>query len=175
MKKLILACFVWCGAFVSGYAQYTQRQFDVRLWEQGLPNSNGCDNQHEDPGKGIYTPEIRAFLPDSAVATGRAVLACPGGGYSHIALGHEGYDWAPYFNEQGIALFVLKYRLPFGHTEIPISDAEEALRLIRENATAWHVNPNDVGIMGSSAGGHLASTVATTAPYGIRPAFQILF
>ncbi len=125
--------------------------------------------------KGIYTPEIRVFLPAAEKATGRVILACPGGGYSHLALGHEGYDWASFFNEQGIAYAVLKYRMPFGNSEVPQSDAIEALRVIHTHATEWGLNPNDVGIMGSSAGGHLASTVAKNAPYNLRPDFQILF
>lgn len=152
-----------------------QTQFDVKLWEQGLPNSNGKDNLPEQMDKGIYTPEVKVFLPEKSKATGRAVLACPGGAYCFIALEHEGYNWAPYFNDMGIALIVLKYRLPFGHPEVPFSDAEEAMRLIRRNAKQWNINPNDVGIMGSSAGGHLASTIAVKAPLDARPDFQILF
>ena len=105
-------------------ALHAQSWFDVKLWEQGLPNTNGRDGGPERQQDGIYTPEIRVFLPDSAKATGRIILACPGGGYSFIALGHEGYDWAPYFNEMGIAYAVLKYRLPFGHPEVPVSDAQ---------------------------------------------------
>lgn len=88
---------------------------------------------------------------------------------------HEGYDWAPFFNSRGIACIVLKYRMPFGNRNVPFGDAQEALRLIHEHAAEWHLNPYDIGIMGSSAGGHLASTMAVSAPYGIRPAFQILF
>lgn len=147
----------------------------MKLWEQGLPNTNGRDNVPEDMQKGIYTPEIRVFLPEASQATGRAVLACPGGGYTHLALENEGYDWAPFFNQRGIAYIVLKYRMPFGHHEVPFSDAQEALRMVHEHAAEWHINPYDIGIMGSSAGGHLASTMAVSAPYGIRPAFQILF
>lgn len=162
-----------CSAL--GMAQYTQNEFDLHLWENGLPNSNGKDHLQEDYTKGIYVPSIRVFLPDSTRATGRAVLACPGGGYTHLALENEGYDWASFFNERGIAYVVLKYRMPNGHREVPFSDAQEALRMIHEHAGEWHINPYDIGIMGSSAGGHLASTMATSAPYDIRPAFQILF
>jgi acetyl esterase/lipase len=88
---------------------------------------------------------------------------------------HEGYDWAPFFNEQGVALIVLKYRMPHGFTEVPISDAKEAMRLVRENSEKWNINPSKVGIMGSSAGGHLASTVATHSDSITAPNFQILF
>jgi len=71
----------------------------------------------------IEQPSLRVFLPAPELATGRAVVACPGGGYSHLAVDHEGYDWAPYFNKQGIALIVLKYRMPKGDRTLPISDA----------------------------------------------------
>lgn len=175
MKKRWLFCCLLGLAAGCCCTLEAQSQFDVRLWEQGLPNTNGKDGLPEQPEQGIFTPELRVYLPDSAVSTGRAVLACPGGGYSHLALEHEGYDWASFFNRQGIAYAVLKYRLPFGHPEVPVSDAEEAMRLIRENAAAWHINPYDVGVMGFSAGGHLASTLAVSAPMDRRPDFQILF
>ena len=78
----------------------------------------------------IEQPSLRVFLPAPELATGRAVVACPGGGYSHLAVDHEGYDWAPYFNKQGIALIVLKYRMPNGDRTLPISDAEVLLRYV---------------------------------------------
>ena len=123
----------------------------------------------------IEQPSLRVFLPAPELATGRAVVACPGGGYSHLAFEHEGCDWAPYFNKQGIALIVLKYRMPNGDRTLPISDAEAAMKLVRDSADVWNLNPNDIGIMGSSAGGHLASTIATHAKPELRPNFQILF
>ena len=123
----------------------------------------------------IEQPSLRVFLPAPELATGRAVVACPGGGYSGLAVNHEGYDWAPYFNKQGIALIVLKYRMPKGDSTLPISDAEAAMKMVRDSADVWNLNPNDIGIMGSSAGGHLASTIATHAPEALRPNFQILF
>ena len=123
----------------------------------------------------IEQPSLRVFLPAPELATGRAVVACPGGGYSGLAVNHEGYDWAPYFNKQGIALIVLKYRMPKGDRTLPISDAEAAMKMVRDRADVWNLNPNDIGIMGSSAGGHLASTIATHAPEALRPNFQILF
>ena len=123
----------------------------------------------------IEQPSLRVFLPAPELATGRAVVACPGGGYSGLAVNHEGYDWAPYFNKQGIVLIVLKYRMPKGDRTLPISDAEAAMKMVRDSADVWNLNPNDIGIMGSSAGGHLASTIATHAPEALRPNFQILF
>lgn len=116
---------------------------------------------------------LTCFLPQNP--TGRAVVCCPGGGYTHLAMEHEGTDWAPFFNERGIALFVLKYRMPNGDRNIPMSDAYNAIKTVRDSADAWRINPYDVGIMGSSAGGHLASTVSTHAPWECRPNFSILF
>ncbi len=123
----------------------------------------------------IDKPSLRVFLPSPEIATGRAVLALPGGGYSGLAYQHEGYDWAPYFNKQGIALVVLKYRMPNGNPTLPISDAEAAMKMLRDSAEVWNINPADIGIMGSSAGGHLASTIATHSCPELRPDFQILF
>lgn len=118
---------------------------------------------------------ITVFLPDSKRATGRAVVICPGGAYAGLAFQHEGTDWAHFFNSQGIAAIVLKYRLPHGNWEVPISDAEQAIRTVRRTAKGWHIDPNQVGIMGFSAGGHLASTIATHSTELAKPDFQILF
>lgn len=157
-------------------AQNAQKPFDIDLWAQGMPNTNGADAPPFDESKGNFKPSIRVFLPSTELATGRVVVACPGGGYGNVAYRHEGYDWAPYFNKQGIALVVLKYRMPKGgQKEVPFSDAEEALKIVRDSADVWNINPYDVGIMGFSAGGHLASTMATHAKPEIRPNFQILF
>ena len=149
---------------------------DIDLWPDGLPNSNGIDlTQPYDDSRQNFKPTIRVFLPDASRADGRAVVCLPGGGYTHLATDHEGYDWAPFFLERGIAFIVLKYRMPRGVTEVPISDAKEALRLVRSHAEEWHIDINKVGIMGSSAGGHLASTVATHSDADTAPNFQILF
>lgn len=119
--------------------------------------------------------EITVYLPDAKKATGRAVVCCPGGGYSHLAMNHEGHQWAPFFNNQGIAFIVLKYRMPHGKPMVPVSDAEQAIKTVRRNATNWHIDRTQVGIMGFSAGGHLASTIATHATGEAAPNFQILF
>ena len=113
------------------------------------------------------------YLPEQP--TGRAIVDCPGGGYVHLAMDHEGHDWAEYFNRQGIAFFVLTYRMPGGDRTIPVGDAEQAIRMVRDSAQVWGVNPYDVGIMGFSAGGHLASTVSTHSEFESRPNFSILF
>ena len=123
------------------------------------------------------TPDGKAnmvgYLPETP--SGRAIVDCPGGGYSHLATQHEGHDWAEYFNRQGIAFFVLTYRMPNGDRSIPMGDAQQAIRTVRDSAQVWGINPEDVGIMGFSAGGHLASTVSTHSEYDCRPDFSILF
>jgi acetyl esterase/lipase len=88
---------------------------------------------------------------------------------------HEGHQWATFFNNQGIALIVLKYRMPHGNYVVPISDAEQAMKIVRQNAAEWHIDTHNVGIMGFSAGGHLASTIATHSKGDAAPDFQILF
>lgn len=116
-----------------------------------------------------------AYFPDSIAASGRSIIACPGGSYAHLSMANEGTNWAEFFNRQGIAYFTLVYRLPHGNRSLPIGDAEQAIRMVRDSAQVWGLNPKNVGIMGSSAGGHLASTVATHADSLSRPNFQILF
>lgn len=177
-KKLRFSLFFLLILFMRGsmQSQNVQKPFDIDLWQQGMPNTNGMDSAPFDESKGNFKPSIRVFLPAPELATGRVIVACPGGSYSHLAYNHEGYDWAPFFNKQGIALVVLKYRMPKGgHKEVPFSDAEEVLKMVRDSADVWNINPNDVGIMGFSAGGHLASTIATHTSPELRPNFQILF
>ncbi len=160
-KLLFMAAIL--SFFTSASAQ---KYFDIDLWA-GAPKVKSVDQSD--------TAKVRVFLPDKEEATGRAVVICPGGGYSHLSMENEGYGWAAFFNNMGIAAIVLKYRMPQGNCEVPISDAEEAMRLVRQNAASWNINANDVGIMGFSAGGHLASTIATHAAKEVLPDFQILF
>ena len=128
----------------------------------------------EDPKKGLTAPSLRIYLPAAEKATGRMVIALPGGGYSGLAMFHEGFDWAEYFLSKGIAFGVLKYRMPQGDHTLPFADVEAAFNLVREHAAEWKVSAEEIGIMGSSAGGHLASTFATHAPAAEKPAFHIL-
>lgn len=125
----------------------------------------------------LDNPKTYVFLPASCKATGRAVVACPGGGYTYCEPtdNYEGNGWAQFFNDRGTALIVVKYTLPGGNCRLPIDDAERTVRLVREHAEEWHINRDDVGIMGFSAGGHLASTIATHSTGDAHPDFQILF
>lgn len=152
MKKSMLLCA--CMLLGLAAQAQTARKFTVNLTPDGASN-------------------IQVFLPQNP--SGRAIVGCPGGGYSHLSMQNEGTDWADYFNGQGIAYFVLTYRMPKGDRTLPMSDAQNAIKMVRDSANAWRVNPYDVGIMGFSAGGHLASTTATHAPIEARPDFQILF
>lgn len=161
IKSIIIAL-----AAMAAMTATAQSRAEFCLWTEGAPTSNG------DPSD---TAKIYVYLPDKKIATGRAVVICPGGAYEHLALDHEGREWAPVLNGQGMAVIVLKYRMPHGNPEIPVQDAEQAMRLTRSMATAWDIDPSQVGIMGFSAGGHLASLIATRSTGDAAPDFQILF
>lgn len=158
--------FLAAGLIAVAISAAAQQTFNVNLYDGKVPNKNG-DNQD--------TAKVRVFLPEAREATGRAVVICPGGGYSSLSMEKEGYDWGEFFQNQGIAAIVLKYRMPHGKPEVPITDAEQAMKLVRMNANSWKINRNDVGIMGFSAGGHLAATIATMSQGEAKPNFQILF
>ena len=151
MKRLALLFF---SVVALSLQAQTERKFTVNITPDGASN-------------------MVAYLPSQP--SGRAIVDCPGGGYSHLSMQNEGHDWAEFFNRQGIAYFVLTYRMPKGDRTLPMSDAFKAIRTVRDSAQAWAVNPRDVGIMGFSAGGHLASTVSTHAEWDERPDFTILF
>lgn len=119
-----------------------------------------------------YTEATLTIYP-AKKPNGQAIVACPGGGYAGIATTHEGHDMATWFNTQGITYAVLHYRMPYGNHEIPLNDAHQAIRYLRKHADQWNIR--QLGIMGSSAGGHLASTAATHFTEETRPDFQILF
>ena len=114
----------------------------------------------------VQIPSIEVYLPTQQIATGEAVVIFPGGGYGILAYDWEGTDFAKWLNSQGIAGIVVKYRLPLSASltdpkEVPLLDAQRAIRLVRQHAESWHINTSKVGIMGFSAGGHLASTLST--------------
>ena len=165
LAAALLTTTTFCPAQQS-YASGDVKAIDVDLWG-GSPRVKSVEKGDK--------ARLHVYLPADSIATGRAVVICPGGGYTHLAMDHEGYQWGAFFNNMGIAAIVLKYRMPHGKPEVPVSDAEEAIRLVRRNAEKWHINPNDVGIMGFSAGGHLASTIATHSVKDAKPDFQILF
>ena len=127
----------------------------IPLWNGPAPHQKG--NGPDD------IPTLTVFLPEKGTPPLSAILICPGGGYGMLASEHEGSNEAKWFAERDVAAFVLKYRLPVhGYLHpVPLLDAQRAIRLIRSQATEWKINPDKVGVMGFSAGGHLASTLET--------------
>ena len=167
------------------------------LWPEGIPCANNLEMEiREDAAIGrriarVREPEMAVYLPAESAATGTGVVICPGGGYTILAWDWEGVRIAEWFNSFGVAAFVLKYRLPHWETaecrgKVALMDAQRALRLVRSEARKWKLDPGRIGIMGFSAGGHLASTAAThfdrgdpgaelpVERYGARPDFAIL-
>ncbi len=157
---------LFCAMLFASALAHAQQGLEMDLWPSGPKTSNGDAND---------VAKVTVFLPRKDMATGRAVVICPGGGYQHLSFEKEGTSWAPFFNAQGIAVIVLKYRMPHGVSTVPREDAEEAMRMVRRMSVAWNINTNDVGIMGFSAGGHLASTIATHSTGDAAANFQILF
>lgn len=167
MKKPILTLLI--SLFTSmAFAQ----NHTLPLWAGAPPLQNPSDLKEEATQQGILRianvqiPTIEVYLPTKQIATGEAVVIFPGGGYGILAYDWEGTDFAKWLNAQGIAGVVVKYRLPNSKSltdpkEVPLMDAQRAIRLVRQYAEAWNINPSKVGVMGFSAGGHLASTLST--------------
>lgn len=171
-----------------------QAQRIVNLYPGDVPNSKKTElkNIPEDPSGGlirrVITPTLQMFLPEKDKASGTAIVICPGGSYSVIVYGGEGVMTAKDFVKKGVAAFVLQYRLPndsfqVNKTIAPLQDAQQAIKMVRDSAAAWGIDANKVGIMGFSAGGHVASTEAThfnkslvenKSNTSLRPDFQIL-
>lgn len=150
---------------------------EVWLYPDGnYPEVNGHENdQPRYTGRWTAQPFMHIYRADTLHNNGRTVVCLPGGGYQHLSMVNEGSDWAPYFNGLGYNFVVLAYRMPYGHHMIPQTDVYDTFRYLKAHAQELCINPSEIGIMGFSAGGHLASTVATHAPADVRPAFQILF
>jgi acetyl esterase/lipase len=164
----------------------------IPLYPDGIPNSKPTPATYIEKNDGdhasvVSIPTMIPFFPEKGNANGAAVIICPGGGYGGLAIDKEGYAVAKEFNKIGVAAFVLKYRLPsdlimVDKTVGPLQDAQTAIMVIRKNAAAWGVNPARIGIMGFSAGGHLASTAGThfdrsvidNKAISVRPDFMLL-
>lgn len=170
MKKLFTM-----GLLMFTTTMFAQKPIEIQLWPNGVPNSNGITTPEkqidESRVSDVTVPTLTIYR--AAKPNGMAIVACPGGGYVRLATAHEGHDMAAWFNAQGITYAVLKYRMPNTHHDVPLSDALQAIRIMKQHADEWKFNK--VGIMGSSAGGHLASTAATHFTEDSRPDFQILF
>jgi acetyl esterase/lipase len=166
----------------------------INLWPDGkIPNFKTSSVEEKSVTdasgilriSGVTVPTIAAYIAPKETATGAAVMICPGGGYGILAASHEGSDFAKWFNDRGISAFVLKYRLPnekaMTHQhEVPLMDAMQGMKLIRQNAAKWNIDLNKIGVMGFSAGGHLAATLSTHYNMGekasneAKPDFSIL-
>ncbi len=146
--------FASAALFLSLILSHAEMQTPVPLWPDGTPGALGTNAND--------IPTLTAYLPDATNATGAAMVICPGGGYVALAP-HEGNDYALWLNQHGVTCFVLKYRLGSSGYRHPamFNDATRAVRWVRAHADEFKIDPHRVGIMGSSAGGHLASTVLT--------------
>ncbi len=172
MKKI----YVLSALIITATSLFAQDKV-LKIWPDGAPNDNGMTLPEEKYDgirvRNVSEAEMYVYLPEKEKRTGTAVVICPGGGYWIEAMDIEGYDIAKYLKEKGIAGIVLKYRLPYGHHEVPSSDARQAIRIARQNAEKWGIDPHKIGIAGASAGGHLASTVGTIFdkgnPYSVDP------
>jgi acetyl esterase/lipase len=193
MKAAVV--FLFFSVFASNVVM---AQTIVKLYPGAIPGAKAVPASYKEvseTGKDgiervskVSEPTLSVFLPAKEKATGAAVIICPGGGYSILAIGHEGYAVAKRLNEAGIAAFVLKYRLPSDEIMVdksfgPLQDAQQAIYLVRKDASKYNVNPSKIGIMGFSAGGHLASSltvhyedskIPNPEKVSLRPDFSIL-
>lgn len=172
--RALTAALLLAGALQAA----AQEPIVIPLWPEGAPNDNGftqADERHEGVME-VNIARAELYVYPAANPNGTGLISCPGGAYYGVALWHEGHQMAQWFNARGITFAVLRYRMPHsGHYEVPLSDAEQAMLTLRRRAAEWGLNPDKIGVMGFSAGGHLASTLAThySSPQ-TRPAFQIL-
>ncbi|HRQ18276.1 MAG TPA: alpha/beta hydrolase, partial [Agriterribacter sp.] len=171
-------------------------QQEIPLYTGKIPNSTDAANEENRKANelvdslafNVSVPTLTVFLPPKDKANGTAVIICPGGGYHVLLTKREGTDVARTFNKLGVTAFVLKYRLPSDKTMKdrsigPLQDAQRAIQLVRQKAVEWNIDPQKIGIMGFSAGGHLASTAGThyrdalienTKSMSLRPDFMLL-
>ena len=142
MKRILLMSLLAISTALSA-----QKPVELELWPDGAPTQRHHHPRaeiREQPVSNVSEPTLTIY--PAAKPNGLAVVACPGGGYIRLAMNHEGHDMADWFNAQGITYAVLKYRMPNGHHDVPLSDAHQAIRLMREHANEWHIQK--VGIMG---------------------------
>ncbi|MEZ4774470.1 MAG: alpha/beta hydrolase [Bacteroidia bacterium] len=177
--KLLLAAFLVCLFSMNASAQEIPKNL-LPLWKESPPDCVEAietelvkDDRIGRRLSKVKIPGLDVFLPPDSIATGTGVIICPGGGYTILAWDWEGTDIAKWYNAQGIAAFILQYRLPHWMGEecrstAALQDAQRAIRLVRSKAGEWKLNPDKIGIMGFSAGGHLASTAGTHFDRGIR-------
>lgn len=171
MKKRLLLIITLLLMYSSLFAQ---KSIIIPIWENKISDSNKPTRNDTAKDHSIPLSEALLYVFPAKKPNGTAIICCPGGGYSHLAMEHEGTDMAEWFNDLGITFAVLKYRMPNGHKYIPLNDARQAMHIMYQHATEWNINTNKIGIMGASAGGHLAASLANLPNDNERPVFQIL-
>ncbi len=149
----------------------------IALWQDGAPTKNGHENTEEKWNgprvSEVSVPEL--WIYPAKKPNGQAVICAPGGGYKYLSTDNEGKMLVDWMNTQGITFAILKYRVPNGHPEVPLEDGRQAISIMRKKASEFGVNPDEIGIMGCSAGGHFAATLATMhGEERFRPDFEIL-
>ena len=171
-------------------------QSTLPLYSGTIPNSQPSDVRETSVTESgnrvqianVVQPTLTVFTPVAGTANGTAVIICPGGGYARLSIDSEGYDVAKRLNEMGVTAFVLKYRLPNDQSQpdksiTPLLDVQQALHFVRQQAAKYQLNPERIGLMGFSAGGHLAAWAGTSfarpagenvGPESVRPAFLVL-
>lgn len=176
MKRILL--MITTMMLIGAECVFGAQPIKIKLWPDGAPTKNGFENTEEKwEGAKVYQvsdPEL--WIYPAKNPNGQAIVCAPGGGYRLLSTDNEGTMFINWLNTQGITLAILKYRLPNGNSEIPLEDSRRAMQIMREKASEYGYNPNEIGIMGFSAGGHFAAMLATM--YGdkeYRPDFQILF
>ncbi len=194
MKRFLALTFLILALTPNSYSQSKPMEMSLYAGNKIPGNMPGPDEEKSEANGGILrvskikTPTLTAYLPPADKANGTAVIICPGGGYSIVAIDHEGFKVAEKFNKMGVAAFVLKYRIPDTKNQTdpsiaPLQDAQQAILTVRTNAKKWNIDPARIGIMGFSAGGHLASTAGTHFEHSlvdnpdnisVRPDFMIL-
>lgn len=186
MKRIVIMSAIIVATVISVSAQKSIIKVPcnadkiIKLWDNNKAPHSNEETKDETFAKGNFKNTSQAvmylFKADKKRATGQGVVICPGGGYGAVCIEREGFALAEYFQSIGVTALVLKYRLPnYGHKEVPLEDAQAALRYMRENAKKWKVDPAKVGIAGSSAGGHLAAYTSTFTDDAEKPAFSVLF
>ena len=191
MQKYIAMVMI---AYSSCWFKYSYSQEVIPLYEH-VPNSISSQIKEQSDSSSkrgkvshVKVPTLSVFLPDPSIRNGTAIIICPGGGYSYLVVNGEGSDIAKELTSNGITAFVLKYRLPDDRIMKdksigPLQDAQQAIKIVRERAADWKIDVSKIGIMGFSAGGHLASTLSTHYSKAVidnplhtnlRPDFSIL-
>jgi acetyl esterase/lipase len=151
LPTLFLCCFILAAGLAQAQEEQAVKPEKIGLWNKRAPLGDGTFQEAE--------AWITVHRP--AKANGTAIVICPGGGYGGLVTGAEGHGIASWLNRHGITGVVLEYRLPAGRAQVPLLDAQQAIRTVRAHARAWNVDPARIGIMGFSAGGHLAATAGT--------------